>query len=281
MLNHKNPFIPVVIVLFILIVSQFFYSFIANPKAHPNDKNQKGHITDTVPGTINFHDLLTVKVKPNTPTDYFAFDRTLIYGPANSEKIADTTKQNFLLIGDSMLEGLGLRMNDYCNANGYKMHQVIWYSSSTLWYGNCDTIRYFVEKYNPTYVVLVIGSMELFIRNIKENRKQFVQNILEQLGGRKYIWVGPPNWTDDTGINDLLSSSVDDGTFFLSKNLNFERSTDGVHPTSSSASRWMDSIATFMMKKCSHPVMMKYPVFKAKRNPPTVLLPPNPPESLL
>ena len=146
MLNHKNPFIPIVIVLLILIASQFFYSFIANPNAHANRKVQKACITDTVSSKLNFHGLLTLKVKPNTPTDYFAFDRSLIYGRNTSERTADTTKQKFLLIGDSMLEGLGLRMNDYCNANGHEMHQVIWYSSSTLWYGNCDTIRYFVEK---------------------------------------------------------------------------------------------------------------------------------------
>lgn len=280
MFSLKNPFIPVVIVLFILIGCQVFYSFINKTNAHPKHSNPRTTNKSFIPILSAKHELLTFKAKPQPITDYFAFDKSLICA-LTPEEVVDTAKQNFLLIGDSMLEGLGTRMNDYCVQNGHQMHQVIWYSSSTLWYGNCDTIRYYVNKYQPTYVVLVIGSMELFIRNIQASRKQYVQNILEQLGGAKYIWVGPPNWTDDTGINDLLSSSVDEGTFFLSKNLSFDRSSDGVHPTRASASRWMDSIAVFMMNKCAHKVQMKFPLIKAKRNPSTVLLQPNPPESLL
>jgi len=280
MFNLKNPFIPVVIILFILIGCQFIYSFISKPLVVNNHKSTKTSANKTTLKTISTHELLTFKPKPQPVTDYFTFDKSLICS-LTPDDVADTAKQNFLLIGDSMLEGLGTRMNDYCVSNGHQMHQVIWYSSSTLWYGNCDTIRYYVEKYKPTYVVLVIGSMELFIRNIAANRKQYVLNILEQLGGAKYIWVGPPNWTDDTGINDLLANTVDDNTFFLSKDLTFDRSSDGVHPTRASASRWMDSIAVFMMNKCANKVQMKFPLIKAKRNPPTVLLQPNPPESLL
>ena len=68
------------------------------------------------------------------------------------------------------------------------MNAVIWYSSSTLWYGSCDTLSYFVKKYNPTYVILVIGGNELFIRDVR-SRDKFVKNILRQIGNRKYFWV--------------------------------------------------------------------------------------------
>ncbi|MGD0712163.1 MAG: hypothetical protein ABR968_13400, partial [Bacteroidales bacterium] len=68
----------------------------------------------------------------------------------------DSSSQRFLLIGDSMLETLRYRLNDYCKKNNHTMNAVIWYSSSTLWYGSCDTLSYYINKFNPTYVILVI-----------------------------------------------------------------------------------------------------------------------------
>ncbi|NTW33826.1 MAG: SGNH/GDSL hydrolase family protein [Bacteroidetes bacterium] len=192
----------------------------------------------------------------------------------------DSTAQRFLLIGDSMLEGLGYRLNDYCKKNGHKMNSVIWYSSSTLWYGSCDTIAYFIKKFDPTYIVLVIGSNELFIRDIIRNRDKFVKNILRQMGDKKFIWVGPPNWKKDSGINDLIARNTGEKKYFPSKNLTFNRNSDGAHPTRQSASMWMDSIASFIMKKSMYPVILNYPDEAAKKSPPTTLLGPKPPKGI-
>ncbi|MEI6122099.1 MAG: SGNH/GDSL hydrolase family protein [Bacteroidota bacterium] len=281
MFKFKNPFVPIVLILILLVTCKTLYSYIHKPLLVVKQKPPRTLVADSLRPVRILRENISEKESPNHVTDYFLFDTApMLAFNANPQQTVDTTKQRFLLIGDSMLEGLGPRMNDYCLKNGHECKQVIWYSSSTYWYGNCDTIRHFVNQYKPTYVVLVIGSMELFIRNIKEERKQYVVNILNQLSGTKYIWVGPPNWTDDTGINDLLSNTVDSGTFFLSKNLSFDRCSDGVHPTRASASRWMDSIATFMMTKCAHPVVMKFPDEKAKRNPLTTILNPNPPQNI-
>jgi hypothetical protein len=192
----------------------------------------------------------------------------------------DSTAQRFLLIGDSMLEGLGLRLNDYCQENGHTMNSVIWYSSSTLWYGNCDTISYFINKFDPTYVILVIGGNELFIKDILKERDAFAKNILKQVGERKYIWVGPPNWKKDTGINKLIIRNVGRRRYFPSLDLTYDRCRDGAHPTTKSASIWMDSIASFMMNKCMYPVIMNFPQKKAIKSPPTTLLGPHPPSTI-
>jgi hypothetical protein len=192
----------------------------------------------------------------------------------------DSTKQKFLLIGDSMLEGLGYRLNDYCRQNGHTMNSVIWYSSSSLWYGNCDTLAYFIKKFEPTYIILVLGANELFIKDIYK-RDAFVKHILKQIGSRKYIWVGPPNWKDDTGINNLIVKNTGYKRYYPSKNLTYKRSKDGAHPTRESAVVWMDSVASFIMNKSKYPVLMKFPSDSIKKkSPPTTLLMPNAPPNL-
>ena len=191
----------------------------------------------------------------------------------------DSTAQRFLLIGDSMLEGIGLRLMDYCKQNGHEMKSVIWYSSSTLWYGNCDTVSYFINEFKPTYVIIVLGGNELFIRDIN-SRNVFAKNILRQVGDKKYIWVGPPNWKDDTGINDLILRNVGVKRYFPSKNLTYERLRDGAHPTRKSASIWADSIAAFIMKKSMYPVLLNFPEKACGKLPSMTLLGPHPPKNL-
>lgn len=189
----------------------------------------------------------------------------------------DTSSQRILIIGDSMLEGLGPRLNDYCEENNHTLGQIVWYSSNSKWYGSCDTIPHFIERFKPTYIILAIGSGDIIAYNAIVERKPYVEKILEQVKGYKYIWVGPPNWREDSGINELIENSVKEGTFFLSKDLSFERVSDGVHPTRESASKWMDTIASFIMNKSSNPIMLKTPKKKAEKRPSVFMLSPKPP----
>ncbi len=194
------------------------------------------------------------------------------------EKIMpDTSSQRILIFGDSMLEGLGPRLNDYCEENNHVLTQVVWYSSNTKWYGSSDTIPYYINKVKPTYIILAIGSGDILAMNALERRKPFVEKILNQVKGYKYIWVGPPNWREDSGINELIEKSVEKGTFFLSKNLQFDRVSDGVHPTKASASKWMDTIASFIMNKSINPIMLKFPKKKAEKRAKFYMLSPKPP----
>ncbi len=172
--------------------------------------------------------------------------------------------QRILLIGDSMLEGLMRRLKDYTAYNNHKIKTVIWYSSSTKWYGNSDTLKYYINQFKPTYVFLVLGANELFISDIIKKRQKFVNHIKKQLVGVKYIWIGPPNWKDDTGINKLILKNVGAKRYFPSKNLSYRRTSDGAHPTRSSAAAWMDSVAVWVMKESMYPIMLAKPKKKAK-----------------
>lgn len=186
----------------------------------------------------------------------------------------DTTAQRILLIGDSMLEHLSQRMKDYTYFNGHELKTVIWYSAQTKWYGSSDTLSYFIKKFKPTYVFLVLGANELFVRDIIKKRTKYVKNILQQLDTVKYVWVGPPNWKDDTGINTMILRNVGNDRYFPSKNLNYKRTRDGAHPTTASAAMWMDSIAVWVMNESRYPILMKTPKNKSKKSAHLTLLQP-------
>lgn len=192
--------------------------------------------------------------------------------PAGSS--VDTSSQFFLLLGDSMGEYLRMRLNDYCKQNGHQMQTVIWYSSSTEWYGDCDTIAYFIKKYNPTYILIDLGSNELFVRDIITKRQKYVEHILEQIGDIPYVWIAPPNWKDDTGINELILSNVGASRYFESKRLTYQRCSDGAHPVKSSAYKWMDSVAVFLSTSAAHRVRMDFPEQKLNKVPSTVIISP-------
>ena len=196
----------------------------------------------------------------------------------NIEYVMDTTSQRILLIGDSMMEGLMFAIRNYTVENKHKLKSVVWYSSSTEWYGSCDTISYFVKQFEPTYIIFVIGGNELFIRNITEKRSKYMAHIVKQFGDTKYICVGPPNWREDTGINDLIEKYAGEGRFFLSKNLTFQRLRDGAHPTRASSRMWMDSIASWIMNKSMYPIRMNKPKKRYRNSPNATLLSPKAPQ---
>ncbi len=178
----------------------------------------------------------------------------------------DTSKVRILICGDSMQEVLMYRLNDYCTYLNYDLNAVIWFSSSTKYWGRQDTLKYYINKFKPNYIIFVIGGNELFIRDIKKAREAYVRSIERQLGNIPSIWVGPPNWKPDTGINDLILSIVGPSRFFLSKNLTFTRLSDGAHPDAASGARWMDTLAVWIKTKCKYPLRLDFPPKKALKS---------------
>lgn len=208
-----------------------------------------------VPDTINDTDMLCDTVPGDTiPTDTLP-------------KI-DETPQTILFIGDSMLEGLSPRMAAYANENGHTLYSVLWYSSTSEVWGETTKVREYIEQFKPTYVFISLGANELFVRNIKERRDKYVKAIISQIGDIPYVWIGPPNWKEDTGINELIEKNTRKGSFFLSNGMHFDRAKDGAHPTRKSAGLWLDSVARWMPEHAAHPIKMNKPeaqTAKAKR----------------
>lgn len=171
----------------------------------------------------------------------------------------DTTAKSILFIGDSMLEGLAPRLAKYCDKNGHTLVEVIWYSSSTKVWGESGRLAELIAKYKPNYIFICLGANELYVTDIKRARRHYVKKILAEVGDIPYVWIGPPNWDEDTGINDLIDQEVDEGCFYLSAHDQFERSRDGAHPTRASAHLWMDRVVKWLGEKGAHPIRLDYP----------------------
>ena len=175
------------------------------------------------------------------------------------EAVPDTTAHHILFFGDSMVEGLLRRMNCYAFANGYKMTNVVWYSSTTEIWAKTDTLRYFINKVQPTFAMISIGTNEQFVKDAA-GRETYIRQILKELGDTPFIWIGVPAWKEDTGINDLTKKVVGESRYFDSRGLTLQRGRDRMHPTFSAASLWMDSVAVWMSSpSTAHPIRMDKP----------------------
>ncbi|MBD5170638.1 MAG: SGNH/GDSL hydrolase family protein [Bacteroidales bacterium] len=186
--------------------------------------------------------------------------------PAASKPVeTDTVPKTILFIGDSMLDGLSPRLAAYAKENGHTLYTVVWYSSTSEFWGNSSKLREYLKKINPDYVFISLGANEMFVKDIAEKRDKYVKNIIRDLGSIPYVWIGPPNWKEDTGINDLVAANVGADHFFKTKGMKFPRMKDGAHPTHEAAIGWMDSIARWMPAHSSHPIKMKTPTVKTAR----------------
>ncbi len=177
----------------------------------------------------------------------------------------DTLPKTILLFGDSMLEGLSPRLAAYCRASGHRLYTVIWYSSTSERWGSTDRLRRYIDKLRPDYIFVSLGANELFVSNIIDKRTRYVKKILSDIDTIPYVWIGPPNWKEDTGVNRMIRDNAAPGCFFLSDGMHFNRKKDGAHPTASSASRWMDSVVRWMPEHCAHPILLRVPTEPSAR----------------
>lgn len=171
----------------------------------------------------------------------------------------DTLPKTLLFVGDSMLEGLYPRLAAYADRNGHTLYAVIWYSSTSEVWGRSDKLRKYIAEIKPDFVFVSLGANELFVRDIASKRDGYVKEILSQIGSLPYLWIGPPNWKPDTGINDLVAANAAPGCFFLSDGMSFRRSKDGAHPTRESAAEWMDSVVRWMPAHHPRPFRLDLP----------------------
>lgn len=191
--------------------------------------------------------------------------------PLKEEAVTDSLPQVLFIFGDSMTYNLALRLAQYAKQNGHEIHSVNWDSSNTKIWADYDTLAYYLDKYHPTQVFISLGSNELYLKQ-PEIRKPQVKKILEVIDTIPYVWIGPPNWTEDSGINDMIASLCRPGTFFRSAGMQFKRRKDGIHPTRESSALWMDSIMRWLPKS-AHPFKADVPADSiGKQNPHIVYL---------
>lgn len=179
--------------------------------------------------------------------------------------LPDTTSQTILFIGDSMLDGLSPRLAAYCKASSDTLYSVVWYSSTSEAWGKTTKLSDYIKKLKPSFIFISLGSNELIVKEIKEKRDKYVKELIRQTAGIPYVWIGPPNWKKDTGINDLIRENVPAGCYFRSAEMKFDRRKDGAHPTAASASVWMDSIIRWLPENHPSPIAFRQPAEKTAR----------------
>ena len=177
----------------------------------------------------------------------------------------DTVPKTILFFGDSMLDGLYPRLAAYAKENGHTLYAVIWYSSTSEVWGKSDKLKKYIADLKPDYIFVSLGANELFVKDIAEKRDKYVKKIVSDIGDIPYVWIGPPNWKEDTGINDLIAGNIGPEHFFVSKDMKFKRMKDGAHPTHDEAIRWMDSVVQWMPAHSAHPIKLNLPSEKKSR----------------
>lgn len=173
----------------------------------------------------------------------------------------DTTRKNILFIGDSMLERLSPRIAAYAEENGHQMNTVIWYGSSTEVWATSGRAKECIQKYRPDYIIISLGGNELFVNDIIARRTKYVKQIVAEFADIPYVWIGPPNWKKDTGVNKMIQSVVPKGNFYLSytPDQHYDRAKDGAHPTPASAAKWADRICKWIVEESNNPIMLNLP----------------------
>jgi hypothetical protein len=202
--------------------------------------------------------------EPQTDLD-LAIDSAITAETVPEPIPCDTTVKTILLFGDSMLEGLSPRLAAYCEKNGYKLYTVIWYSSTSVSWGSTERLAGYIRRVKPDYIFACLGANELFVTNIANKRRKYVQKIVKTIGDIPFVWIGPPNWKNDTGINELIAETAPKGCYFKTKGMSFERKRDGAHPTAESAYKWVDSVARWMPLNSAHPIKLDLPDKKIAR----------------
>lgn len=258
----KNPYGKLILVLIVSFIFFVFLSTLNNLKLFGLELNQ-----------IDFK--ISATYAPLVDTISTKHSPQKLDLNCKVENTPDTTGKQYkryLFIGDSMLEGLSKRFGAYANSSNAKLYSVIWYGSSTKKWGGSKRLSKYIQELKPDFILICLGGNELFIRNIKKERLKYVQSIVSEIGNIPYVWIGPPNWKKDTGINSMIKSVVGENRFFYSANLNFERAKDGMHPTRESSIVWMDEIVDWMMvsKICK----LQEPVYKLKNPTRTIVLTP-------
>lgn len=169
----------------------------------------------------------------------------------------DSMPKSILLFGDSMTLNLAHRLSKYAKQNGHNLHSINWDSSNTKIWAETDTLSHYLNVYKPDYIFISLGSNEVYFKN-PDKRLPYVKKILAQIGDIPYVWIGPPNWNEDTKINDMLESTCAPGSFFRSQGMSFKRKKDNIHPTRESSAQWMDSIMRWLPKS-AHPILADLP----------------------
>lgn len=174
----------------------------------------------------------------------------LAYSNEPEKPVAQHEAKKILFIGDSMTGWLSERLNAYGKENGFEVSTVVWDGSTMQKWGNSPKLKAIVKEQNPDAVFVSLGMNELFESHPETRLKASLCNILDAIGHRPLLWVGPPSWPGhDKGkiMNDWLEKELGSNRYFRSSSLKLPRqSAKNPHPTKPGMQQWMDAVVEWI-----------------------------------
>jgi lysophospholipase L1-like esterase len=186
----------------------------------------------------------------------------------DSTLLIDERRQNILFIGDSMAEGLQIPLAEYTQFNGHKLTTIAKTSTSIVaWVGrdSLGRLRNTIQELKPSYVILSLGSNELFTKDL-ETYDKYLQNIVNQLGNTKFVWIGPPKWKEDNGLTNRIAQKIGKNRYFPSEAVKMRRAGDGIHPTYQGYFQWADSLCAWINQQSRHKILLNKPLKPEKKD---------------
>ena len=159
--------------------------------------------------------------------------------------------KRILVMGDSMTGWMGEQLNAYGKTNGFEVATIVWDGSTIKkWGASAAKAKSYVDEIDPDAVIICLGLNECAERNPESQLGSSLTEILEAVGDRPLLWVGPPSWPGkDYGepFNSWLSEKLGPGRYYYSKSLKLPRqSATNPHPTREGINEWTDNIVEWV-----------------------------------
>lgn len=228
------------VVLFVIVLFFFGFFFTIN---NPGKDTPELQVKDTA-GNIGSEE------RSYTNTDSTSGDYE---DSENNNSQNDTTNEVVLLCGDSMAGGLAIPFREFCKSHNYILVEDHWSSSTSIAWAATHYMQKLIEKYDPTFIILSLGSNELYTRDLTR-LKVNAQIIKNDAGNKRFIWIGPPNWKEDYGYNNTVKDVLGSKEFFVSKYIPLERGADKKHPTLKGYYKWADYISDWIETESAYPI---------------------------
>lgn len=160
-----------------------------------------------------------------------------------------------LFIGDSMTGWMAERLNAYGEKNGFDVATVVWDGSTIKKWADSPRLKSIIDSQNPDAVFISLGMNELFEPNPGKNLASSVDRILDAVGDRPLLWIGPPSWPGKNKgevLDKWLETRLGDDRYFSSLRLSLPRqSKTNPHPTRAGIIQWIDDVAEWIPRNSS------------------------------
>lgn len=183
-----------------------------------------------------------------------------VCGVAKAQNCCDSPEdkqpvKKILFIGDSMTGWLAERLNAYGAENGFEVATIVWDGSTIKKWGSESKLKSIIAKHNPDAVFVSLGMNELFEANPRTRLESSVDKIIDAVGNRHLVWVGPPSWPGHNKgevLNSWLAEKLGPERFFRSFDLKLERqSKTNPHPSRTGITHWVDALTEWLKQNPS------------------------------